>query len=376
MYDFNFKRNPWILCYKGIPSSVDTFFTKAGKNFTQIYMDIIKKKRRQMNFFARWNTYIADEVSLEELKSYMKIAIKNQRLRSAFTCIARRWLQARLRRKNEEDLMTGEEPVESVTIVDWPTRSIYDFEAKTISRDMVSRLLMATWMFFPSPKFPRNPYTNEPLTEGQFYAVMKQLRCLGKSHWTLEALYSAKYNMEEFEHDMYMKLKRTHHNAIFANPATENAKEILLEFIEDEHKTHGIDYEKEIYVWAANNQSHHHKIHEWRIQCEKYYRIQHFPSDKDKDDAEKEKIDSATKRLCAYPLILVERYNAAHEKKYVAIADRHAAAAQAEIINIQYVNINDANLAVVFAIFAGEEQENEEPHAALQDGNDTAEEAD
>lgn len=379
----------WLLCDRGVPYPVINFLREAGKNFTQIYLEIIKKKRRQQSYFSRYKCYTTSEPGLPILKMYLNVAIKNQRLRTAFGRLAKCWIQKRLRSKNEEDLMTGEEPVEPVVIVDWTNRSIYNFEAKTICRDMVSRLLVTTWTFFPAPKSPRNPYTNEELTESQFYSVMKQLRRHGQTHWALEALYSCKYNLKEFDRDMYLKLKRTHHNAVFSNPESEAAKEILLDFIEDEHKSHGIEYEKDIYDWASEHQSYHHKMHEWRVQCEKHYRIQHFPGDKDKDEDNKDKISDATKRLCAFPFLLVERYDATHEKKYVKLEDRHAAVAQAEVMNIHYVVdlTQDANLNLVaiFAAYAADlaEEDDEEEEEEAKDaetvstqGNDSSEEAD
>jgi hypothetical protein len=367
-FDFTKPQKTWILSTRDMPYAVMTFLRDVGKTFAQIYLEIMKKKRRQQRYFLHYNTYTTGEPTLPILKMYMEAAIKNQRLRTAFGLLARRWIQKRLRAKNEEDLMTGEKPVEPVTIVDWSNRSIYEFEAKTICRDMVSRLLVATWMFFPAPKSPRNPYTNEALTEGQFYSVMKQLRRYGQTHWALEALSSSKYAMKEFERDMYMKLKRTHHTAVFSNPESEAAKEVLLEFIADEHETHDMDYEKEIYAWAAENKSYTYKMHEWRIQCEKYYRIQHFPGENDAE--EKEKISHATKRLCVTPIELISLYDAAHEKKYVKVEDRRAAAAHADVIHIEYIEYQ--NLAAIIAAYTGVEEQKEDDETASTDSNDAA----
>lgn len=369
-FDFTKPQKSWLLSYKDVPYPVVNFLRDAGKNFTQIYLEIIKKKRRQQAHFSRYKCFMTSEPALPVLKIYLNAAIKNQRLRTAFGKLAGRWIQKRLRAKNEEDLMTGEKPLEPVVIVDWSNRSIYTFEAKTICRDMVSRLMVTTWTFFPAPKSPRNPYTNEELTESQFYSVMKQLRRHGQTHWALEALYSGKYNLKEFDRDMYMKLKRTHHNAVFSNPESEAAKEILLDFIEDEHKSHTMFYEKDIYDWASEHQPYHHKMHEWRVQCEKHYRIQHFPSDKEKDDDEKDKISDITKRLCAFPFLLVERYDAEHEKKYVKLEDRQAAVDHAEIINIHYT----VDLAAIFAVYAADADSDDE--TASTDTNDASEEAD
>jgi hypothetical protein len=176
---------------------------------------------------------------------------------------------------------------------------------------------------------------------------------------------------------------------VFANPASQSAREVLLDFIQDEHHGLGVDYEKEIYEWALEHESHHYKIHEWRIQCEKHYRIQHFPGVKEKDEDEQELISIATKRLCEYPMILVDRYDAEHEKKYVRMSDRRIAAAHAEIINIHYVVVVP-NFLVVPAEAGAEEEDEEEDEdeaeeeaesknqedAASTDSDDSSSEAD
>lgn len=367
IFDFTTPQKSWILSTRGMPYPVFDFLRSAGKTFTQIYLEIIKKKRRQQRYFSAYKAYTTGEPALPILQIYMEAAVKNQRLRNAFASLARRWIQKRLRAKNEEDLMTGDKPVEPVTIVDWSNRSVYAFEAKTICRDMLSRLLVTTWMFFPTPKSPRNPYTNEVLTDGQFYSVMKQLRRHGHTHWALEALYSTKYNLKEFERDMYLKLKRTHHNTIFSNPYSEAAKEVLLDFIADQHELHDMDYEKEIYVWCVENISHHHMLHEWRIQCEKYYRIQHFPAERDPE--EKSRIAYKTLLLCAYPTLLVEKYDAKHEKKYVRLEERRVATAHAEIIHIEFTAYQ--NLATIIAYGLNDEQK-EEDEVVSNDSNDAA----
>ena len=246
--------------------------------------------------------------------------------------------------------MTGEEPVVPIKLVDWATRSIYCFEAKTIARDIITRLTLSHCDFFPWPKHPRNPYTNNLLTEGQFYSVARQLRAAGETHWTIEGLYSAKYNVKEFERDMYTKIKRHIHNSIFANPAGETAKEVLLDYIHDEHETHKMEYEKDIYEWAMENCAHHHKIHEWRVQCAKHYTIQHFPGEEKADELEKERIDTATKRLCVPPLALIHKYDAAHEKKYVCLADRQPVYEEA------YVEVIDV-IAISSALFSSSDDE-------------------
>jgi len=378
LYTMILRPKRWILCDRAVPHHIATFLYAAGGNFQEIYKTIIVKRRRQLNYFSQYNCYTATEPAIPLLKIYMDCAIQNQRLRDAFQVIARRWIRSKLTAKNTEDLLTGELPVKSVSLIDWPTRSIYAFEARTIARDMISRLTMSTAYFFPSPKQPRNPYTNELLTEGQFYSLVRQLRSTGETHWALEALYSAKYSLDEFERDMYMKLKRTIHNSVFANPFSDPAKEILLEFIEDQHDEHAMVFEVDIYRWAIENCMMHFKIHEWRIQCTRFYALRHFPPEQPEKDAERERIKAATKRLCAHPLLLVEKYNAVHEKKYVNVADR--VVVPPPTIHIQYVAhqvISAADMAAILAVYLADEAEDEaEADAESENTDESPSEAD
>lgn len=366
-YDFKFtpfKR--WLLTDRGIPLPIVMFLETAGTTFPQIYMTIITKKQRQQKFFSQYNSYTTSEPPIPVLAMYKEAAIKNQKLIRSFRSLAQRWMRSKITVKNTEDLVTGDAPLIPVRLVDWRTRSIYVFEARTIARDIITRLTLSHCDFFPWPKIPRNPYTNEPLTEGQFYSVAKQLKAAGETHWSIEALYTAKYKITEFERDMYSKLKRTIHNSVFANPCGDVAKRILLEYIEEEHKEHKMFYEAEIYEWAVENLAHHYSVHKWRIQCTKYYTMIHFPSDKAKDDEEKEKIDAATKRLCAYPAPLVERYNAVHEKKYVKLEDRVAIAAG----NAQYQFVGAINVIDMAAILAAYEESSDDSESEAGSGDE------
>lgn len=361
MFKIDFSRKNWLLSVHGIHFRAVHFLMNAGNTFPEIYITIMRKKRRQQNHFLRYKTYLPNEPSIPLLNEYKQIAMKNQAMIRSFRCIARRWMRSKLTMKNTEDLVTGEIPVVPLRLVDWRTRSTYVFEARTIARDSITRLTLSRCDFFPSPKLPRNPYTNEILTEGQFYSLVRQLRAAGETHWSIEALYSAKYNLVEFDGDMYSKIKRTIHNSVFANPCGDVGKRILLEYISEEHDYHKQPYEEDIYEWAIENAAHHYTIHAWRVQCKRYYSVVHFPEGPDKDLKEKQEIDSATKRLCAFPAALVEKYDAVHEKKYVKLEDRAAVA----ISDTQYE-------WVVVAVIPATVLEFLPPGAASGDSDDSA----
>jgi len=326
MRRFKFERYPsgWLFSTRGIPPAIVDFLKNAGQTFPKIFMTIITKRRAQKRYFAMHKCYTTSEPALPVLDIYLKYAMQHERVRRAFRALALRWIRSKVTVKNTEDLLTGEVPDTPIRLTEFSTRSINIFDARTIVRDMVSRLTMSHCTFFPFPKAPRNPYTNALLTEGQFYSLVQQLRRAGETHWSIEGLYTAKYNLQEFERDMYGKIKRTIHNAIFANPVTETAKEVLFDYIEDEHKEHNMVFEREIYKWAVEEISHHYMIHQWRVNCNRHYKVVHFPGESKADEEEKELIDAATLKLCKYPEVLVEKYEEITKKSYTRVADRVA----------------------------------------------------
>jgi hypothetical protein len=344
VYEFIVREKRWLLQERGVPFPALAFLFSAGETFPQIFKTIIAKKRKQARHFEKYKCFLTTEPAIPLLNLSMKIAQKNQALRSTLGSLARCLIRSKLTPKNTEDLMTGEIPVCPISLVDMKTRSHYTFEASTILRDMVARLSMSHCTFFPNPKKPRNPYTNEILSEGQFYSVAQQLRRSGTTHWTIEALYSSKYNLKEFEADMYTKLKRCIHNSIFANPSSDVAKEVLLEYIEDEHSHHKKIYEREIYEWALEHMSHHFRVHEWRIQCGKFYKMVHFPDTKD-DVKTKITIDAATQRLCMLPALLIKEYETAHKKTYIPLLDR------VSVVQLHTI-INAGDLAAIMTVYA------------------------
>jgi hypothetical protein len=234
------------------------------------------------------------EFSAKDLPACLGIVYKNQRLRTAFAHLARRWIWKRFKQGNQEDLMTGEIPKSPVTLVDWASRSSYIFEPRTICRDMVQRLLMTTYGGFPKPLLPRNPYTNTDMTEGQFYNVMRQLRQHGITHWILEALYSTNYSVAQMEKEMYFKLRYHSLKQSFANPADAHGQALLIEYIEDEHAFHGKIYRGDVYKWAMENAPTSSRMTSWRSLCYMHHRLQIDILQPDEKEVEKKKIERAS----------------------------------------------------------------------------------
>jgi hypothetical protein len=255
---FIIKNRRWLLLPQ-VPMYVSIFMYHAGDNLTEI-LETIQRRRKQKH-------------DVEKMKYMMVIARKNQRVRTAFGALARRWIRSRLQAGNDEDLVTGCSPVQPMVLTDWKNRRRYVFEPQTIMKDMVTRLQMSHCTLFPKPKFPRNPYTNTDMTAGQFFSLVKQLRAAGFAHWTVEALYSVEYNLKIYEQEMYFKLKNTILHGLFSNHRDAAGIELVLEFIEDEHQGHRLHCDDELYKWALENVPSHHHIVAWRNLCYKHYKI-------------------------------------------------------------------------------------------------------
>lgn len=277
-----FRSERWFIL-RGYPLHVEVFMYHAGKSCSQIMNSIRRKKKYD-----------------KSLGMMGAVAAKNQRVRRAFESLARRWIRSRLQKGNEEDLMTGERPTNPVILTDWRARRQYVFEARTIHKDMITRLLMPYVTFFPKPRFPRNPYTNMDMTAGQFFDMVGQLRKKGLTHWTLEALYSNHYQLETFEKQMYSKLKENILRGIFSNHKDSTGIVLILEFIEEEHMEHKMSYDEDLYKWALDTIPLNPLIAAWRNLCYKYYRISNMiPAHPDVDS-----ISLESRSLCRPPIQL------------------------------------------------------------------------
>ena len=279
---FVLKEKRWFLIQQ-VPMHISIFMYHAGNN----HREVLKTIRRRLKC----------GINVEKAKMMMAIAHKNERVRRAFGALVRRWIRSRMRAGNDEDLVTGCAPVRPIVLTDWKGRRRYVFEPQTIMKDMVTRLQMSHCTLFPKPKFPRNPYTNTDMTAGQFFSIVEQLRAVGLTHWTVEALYSVEYNLKLYDDEMYVKLKNTILGNLFSNHHDVAGIELVLEFIEDEHAGHHLYCNDELYKWALENVPTHTRIVAWRNLCYKHYKISNrIPAHPDADS-----IATESRYLCRSP---------------------------------------------------------------------------
>ena len=254
------------------------------------------------------------------LREFAAAVQKNQWLRARMAAAARRWL---LRRRcapgNELDPVTLEPPVKPVSFVDWwPARRIYTFEAESIRRDCVERLLLHDQLF-PSPKPPRNPFTNLPLTLAQFLAVLAQLRAYGRSHWALESLAASGCSLPTFALHYGQALKFSALRRTFAVPDDEY-KFIMMEFIEDEHAIHGKPFSATLYRWALDARPGLDRIKQWKRLCMRYHELNILIADSAELEAIQDReIGGPSKALCGYPADIAIARNTWYKEKLLAV---------------------------------------------------------
>jgi hypothetical protein len=309
---FSLSQKLWLL-KKPADFHMEYTLATAGYSYRAVMTYLNDQMHIQMQPGFLSFTHPTPEARKALLTECMSYAKKNHRMRQKFSEILRRWLGKRLRASNEDDLMTGEPPKVPITIVAWPERRRYIFEATTIQRDMTSRLLQHDFLFAKFTK-PRNPYTNLELTPGQFFHTMKQLRAAGHTNWMLEGLYSCNYDMERFKEQFGEALKLQIINRQFKN-ITDETIEIIHEFIEDYHLENRAHFNASLYRWALSNAQDTSRIKLWIKKCREYYIALATITDPLTLGAALQEIKRFTRRLCTPPTDLTARKEAAFKNK-------------------------------------------------------------
>ena len=234
----------------------------------------------------------------------------NQRARFSMKRLAAAWIiKRRCTLVNDTDPYTLEEPLQPIKIVDWELRRIYRFEAKSILRDMIEKLLMSDNLFF-TPKRPRNPLTNLPLNYGQLYSVWKQLRAVGRTHWILEAFAKCDFEFVRFRLTYEEPLRKASIEKAFSIHMNPTIGAVLLQFIIEEHDVHGVVCDETIYSWIIENEPGCVQIERWKSLCRKYYIFYTGNYSSEVYEREFFEISRKTKGLCEFPIELYAIRNA------------------------------------------------------------------
>ena len=210
------------------------------------------------------------------IKSGMAITSFKEGLRTNIWCrhqflkLYTRWRIRRFKAVNDTDPVTLESPMSPVRLYDWNTFSLYIFDAKTVMRDMSEKLLHRDEMF-PLPSAPRNPLTNEDYTQGQMWGLVEQLRRYGKTNWVIEAYAKCSFDLDHFKEVYAIPLNKSALQRVFSDIRSHEVNDILLDFIEAQHNLHNVEYNKNLYRWAALKSPMNQRLSAWRDMCYRYY---------------------------------------------------------------------------------------------------------
>jgi hypothetical protein len=258
---------------------------------------------------------ILDKTFIKEFRQAMFL---NARFRNLARTLLKAWLRRRrFQQVNDTDLVTLEAPRKLVTLFDWPSRRIYSFEASTIRKDCVERLLCQD-LEIATPQKLRNPYTNLPLKFGQAFHIIQQLRAHGSTHWALEAYANpfTHYNFAKFCQTYNTPLRHSAIDRIFNNPRSSDCIDLVYEFIKDEHDNHGQSFNVPVYLWALrHDDTAMDRIKKWREVCKKYHWISIQFSDVAEINAQIDRhITPLTESLCGPPQDLIILRNLEHKQ--------------------------------------------------------------
>lgn len=208
----------------------------------------------------------------EICESVQSIYAKNIKIRWAMKKLMNRWRMKHIRVMNEEDIATQETPKKVVRFINWKTRTSYQFEAITILRDSINRLLNHDQLFLQALP-PRNPFTNSHFTYGGLISLHDQLRRVGVTHWLWEAFAASNFDIETLERMYEVPMKLRCLEALMADKTNYNTIDFVMDFVIGEyahHVIHGPPNETTV-MRALITKWDTPKIQEWVKLCNKYW---------------------------------------------------------------------------------------------------------
>ena len=218
------------LLYEHTPNS----FT--GPYFTSV--SFVTKFPPNSYEYSIANAVFPTSIEYEKIPiSIEEIYLKNIRIRWAMKKLMNAWKRRHFKFMNEEDIATQEVPKNPVVLINWATKTVHKFEAMTILRDCVNRLLNHDELFL-IPLDPRNPYTNTPLSYGTLVSIRNQLRRAGINHWLWEAFVSSNFNLLLLEKNYEVPMKLRCLDLLIKNNTHYITIDFVMDFVISEYSHH------------------------------------------------------------------------------------------------------------------------------------------
>lgn len=239
---FTGRPSSWLLLPKtGLSFFERQFDTVAVNSFNDPYLTTVTFTvtfPETSMIYAMSMALYPSPLSYTEIYESLKATYrKNMKIRWAMKRLLNKWRLRHVRIVNEEDIATQEIPKKVIRFIDWKTRTSYQFEAITILRDTINRLINNDQLFL-QPLPPRNPFTNSQLTYGGLISLHDQLRRAGITHWLWEAFVASKFNVVILQRKYEVPMKLRCLENLIADKTNYDTIDFVMDFIIGEYTYH------------------------------------------------------------------------------------------------------------------------------------------
>lgn len=207
------------------------------------------------------------KLSLELTKAIVKI----RKIRMLFKRLLHKWRVSRITPSNTEDIATLQSPQYPIYIIDWKIRAKYVFEASTLAKDMMERLLCHDG-FWEDPQPPRNPYTNLQLSLAQNISIYQQLsRAPIQLGWAVLAFRQVSYDIGRFLLEYRTPIQLHSYRTTMRNPLHVDYRDRLLDFIEYAYDQESVDCFTVTYSYCIQHFPSNPILKAWANLCFTFY---------------------------------------------------------------------------------------------------------
>ncbi len=158
--------------------------------------------------------------------------ILEMRMRRAFRTLLHRWRIRQIHKKTATavDPITLLPPTEPITVYDLPRRTLYTYEARSLSTWCEANLAHHEGGF-AAPQSPRNPWTNEPFTWPQLLSIHRQLQACGRLGTHMTTFRHHRFDLPTWRLYHHTSLTLSAIRTSLTRLDTPEAREMLEDFI-------------------------------------------------------------------------------------------------------------------------------------------------
>ena len=226
---------------KSVKSKFDSLALCNFKSFnTSLFNEMLKTKYDKFQLISRFNPpqivkSFLQSVKDKEHREWMQVRYIYIRLfrlaRLLKKLIHIRKVNRCLRNPmNIDDVVSLDVPKKPVYVINFNQGCSYVYEASTILKTIVNRLLNSNYMF-PEAKEPVNLLSNEQYTTSQYISISIQLKRYCMFSWIFDRFKANCFNLSRFNMNLKQQLKIRAINSHFIDQS-ELAEDTVIDFFE------------------------------------------------------------------------------------------------------------------------------------------------